>query len=204
VFGQSPTLRERVSEAVRRVPREEFVLPENRNEAWADHALAIGFGQTISQPSLVAYMTEALALQPGDRVLEIGTGSGYQAAILAELGVEVYSIEILEPLARRAAATLDRLGYRGIHLRVGDGYQGWPEAAPFDGIIVACAPDHIPPTLVEQLREGGRLVIPVGPDGDQDLHVMQRRLGQIEPHAVMAVRFVPMTGVAERTPGAPT
>ncbi|MFN3408329.1 MAG: protein-L-isoaspartate O-methyltransferase family protein, partial [Limisphaerales bacterium] len=142
--------------------------------------------------------TERLEPQPGDRVLEIGTGSGYQAAVLAELVAEVFTIEIVEPLGRAAAATLDRLGYTNVQVRVGDGYRGWPEAAPFDAIIVTCAPDDVPAPLVEQLKEGGRLVIPVNAGPYQELILCRKRGGQLERERVFPVRFVPMTGEAER------
>lgn len=180
--------------AMRSVPRHRFVPEELRERAYENRPLPIGEDQTISQPSVVALMTQLLALERGDRVLEVGTGSGYQAAVLAELGGDVYSIEILEPLARQAAATLAELGYGRVHLRVGDGYRGWPEAAPFRGILVTCAPDHIPPPLQEQLAEGGRLVIPVGPRGDQELVVVVKEGGKLVRRDVVPVRFVPMTG----------
>jgi protein-L-isoaspartate(D-aspartate) O-methyltransferase len=140
-----------------------------------------------------------LAPQPSDRILEIGTGSGYQAAVLAVLAQEVYTIEIVEPLAVRAAADLQRFGYTNVHVRCGDGYLGWPEAAPFDAIIVTCAPERVPQPLVDQLKEGGRLIIPVGPLHDQSLFLLRKKGGQVEQQAVLAVRFVPMT----RKPGAP-
>jgi protein-L-isoaspartate(D-aspartate) O-methyltransferase len=186
-----------VLRAMATVPRHEFVPPEMRPSAYEDHPLPIGHGQTISQPYIVAFMTEQLAPQAGDRVLEIGTGSGYQAAILAGLVREVYSIEIVEPLAKRATADLARLGYHNVRVRHGDGYQGWPEAAPFDSIIVTCAPDHVPQPLVDQLREGGRMVIPVGDFGDQNLFLLRKRGGRLERERILPVRFVPMTGTAE-------
>jgi len=184
----------RVLAAMRKVPRHEFVPEEVRRRAYGDHPLPIGHGQTISQPFIVAFMTERLEPQPTDKVLEIGTGSGYQAAVLAELVAQVYTIEIIEPLARRAAADLKRLGYTNVTVRAGDGYKGWPEAAPFDAIIVTCAPDHVPQPLVDQLKEGGRLVIPVGPSWDQELYLLRKQAGRIEQRAVLPVRFVPMTG----------
>ena len=186
----------RVLAAMRAVPRHEFVPAEMRAHAYADTPLPIGHGQTISQPYIVAFMTEQLALQPTQRVLEIGTGSGYQAAVLAKLAAEVFTIEIVEPLAQRAAADLARLGFKNVQVRAGDGYQGWPEAAPFDAIIVTCAPDHVPEPLVRQLKEGGRMVIPVGEFGAQQLYVLEKRGGKIERRAVLPVRFVPMTGKA--------
>ena len=152
----------RVLEAMRQVPRHLFVPETLRSQAYEDYPLPIGHDQTISQPYIVAYMSETLAVGPGRRVLEIGTGSGYQAAVLAEMGVEVYTVEIVEPLARTAARTLASLGYSTVHTRVGDGYGGWPEHAPFDAVIVTAAPDHVPKPLIEQLAVGGRLVIPVG------------------------------------------
>lgn len=185
---------QRVLEAMRTVPRHEFVPTALRNEAYGDHPLPIGHEQTISQPYIVAFMTERLNPLPTDRILEIGTGSGYQAAVLAELAGEVYSIEIVEPLGRAARETLSRLGYKNVHVRVGDGYKGWAEAAPFDAIIVTCAPDHIPQPLVDQLREGGRMIIPVGRRFQQDLHLLIKENGKVRETSVLPVRFVPMTG----------
>lgn len=186
---------ERVLEAMRKVPRHEFVPEEYRSSAYADRPLPIGYEQTISQPFIVAYMTEQLQPKSDEKVLEVGTGSGYQAAVLAELVDEVYSIEIVEPLAKSAKKTLERLGYGNVHTRAGDGYQGWPEKAPFDAIIVTCAPEDIPSALVEQLKEGGRMMIPVGPvSAVQKLYLLEKRDGKIEKKAVMSVRFVPMTG----------
>jgi protein-L-isoaspartate(D-aspartate) O-methyltransferase len=186
----------RVLTAMGAVPRHEFVPPRLRGEAYDDHPLPIGFEQTISQPYIVAFMTETLDPRPTDKVLEIGTGSGYQAAVLAGLVAEVYSIEIVEPLLVRARADLERLGFRNVQVRAGDGYAGWPEAAPFDAIIVTCAPDHVPEPLVAQLREGGRMVIPVGPSGAQQLHLLEKRSGAMVRRALLGVRFVPMTGRA--------
>jgi protein-L-isoaspartate(D-aspartate) O-methyltransferase len=189
---------QQVLAAMGRVPRHEFV-PENvRHSAYADHPLPIGHGQTISQPYIVAFMTEKLEPKLTDRVLEIGTGSGYQAAVLSVLVKEVYTIEIVEPLARRAAADLKRLGYTNVTVRAGDGYQGWPAAAPFDAIIVTCAPDHVPQPLVDQLRDGGRMIIPVGPLYDQSLYLLEKKGKKVERRAVLPVRFVPMTGKAEK------
>lgn len=184
----------RVLAAMRAVPRHEFVPAELRPNAYEDRPLPIGHGQTISQPFIVAFMTEQLRPQATDRVLEIGTGSGYQAAVLAGLVKEIYTIEIVEPLAQRAAADLARLGYTNVFVRAGDGHQGWPEHAPFDAIIVTCAPDRVPGPLVEQLRDGGRMVIPVGPEGGvQELYVLEKRAGAVRQTAVLPVRFVPMT-----------
>ncbi len=187
---------ERVLGAMRKVPPEEFVPTEVRSESYNDGPLPIGRDQTISQPYIVALMTEKLRLQPKNRVLEMGTGSGYQAAILAELGAEVYSIEIIEPLARTAAATLRRLGYKNVHVKTGDGYQGWPEQGPFDACIVTCAPNHIPQPLTDQLKEGGRMMIPVGEKFAQQLYLLEKKNGRIEQSAVLPVRFVPMAGKA--------
>ncbi len=187
-----------VLQAMRRVPRHRFVPPEVLPAAYADCPLPIGYGQTISQPYVVAFMTEHLELRPGQRVLEVGTGSGYQAAVLAELGTEVFSIEIVPPLADRARETLAGLGYDKVRVRTGDGYVGWPEAAPFDAIIVTCAPERIPPPLVAQLREGGRMIIPVGSPGDQSLVLLRKRGGRVSEQAVLPVRFVPMLGEAAK------
>lgn len=188
----------RVVRALGSVPRHEFTPLESRDLAYTDRPLPIGFGQTISQPFIVGYMTEQLDPQPWHRVLEIGTGSGYQAAVLSTLVADVYTIEIVEPLARNTATDLDRLGYRNVHVRAGDGYRGWPDAAPFDSIIVTCAPDHVPAPLRAQLKEGGRMVIPVGDYGSQRLHVLEKVMGRLEERAVLPVSFVPMTGEAER------
>jgi len=186
----------RVLEAMAAVPRHEFVPEPWRKSAYEDRPLPIGHGQTISQPYVVAFMTEKLAPKSTDRVLEIGTGSGYQAAVLAKLVAEVDTIEIVEPLARQAEADLQRLGFKNVRVRAGDGYKGWPERAPFDAIIVTCAPDHIPEPLVAQLKEGGRMIIPVGPNGDQQLYLLKKRDGKVERDSVLPVRFVPMTGTA--------
>jgi len=189
----------RLLAALRRVPRHAFVPAAERAHAYEDRALAIGHGQTISQPYVVALMTELAALRPDARVLEIGTGSGYQAAVLAELAGAVYSIEIVAPLARRAAATLAELGYRAVHVRAGDGYRGWPEAAPFDAILVTAAAPRVPPALLEQLAPGGRLVIPLG-GAEQQLEVHRRTERGFEVERVLAVRFVPMTGEVRAPP----
>ncbi|MCX7869255.1 MAG: protein-L-isoaspartate(D-aspartate) O-methyltransferase [Terrimicrobiaceae bacterium] len=183
--------------AMRKIPRHEFVPESVRREAYEDTPLPIGHGQTISQPYIVALMTELLDPKPGDKVLEVGTGSGYQAAVLSPLAGKVFTIEIVEPLARRARETLERLGFRNVEVRAGDGYAGWPEAAPFDSIIVTCAPEAIPQPLIDQLREGGRMVIPVGPEGGvQELVLAIKQDGQIRKERVLPVRFVPMTGAA--------
>lgn len=187
----------RVLAALRAVERHRFVPPALQDQAYADTPLPIGSGQTISQPYIVAYMTEALRLPPAAAVLEIGTGSGYQAAVLAEIAGEVRSIEIVPELAERSARLLAELGYDNVRLRVGDGYRGWPEAAPFDGIIVTAAPDHVPPALVEQLAVGARLVIPVGQFAQQMRVVTMTDDGPVE-ETTLPVRFVPMTGEAER------
>lgn len=187
----------RVLEAMRKVPRHEFVLPEHREHAYRDSPLPIGHRQTISQPYIVALMTELIEPRSGMKVLEVGTGSGYQAAVLAECIDDVWTIEILPELGRDAAETLERLGYRNVHTRIGDGYDGWPEESPFDAILVTAAPPSIPEPLLEQLAVGGRLVIPVG-DYSQDLIVVTRTPeGGYERREVSAVRFVPMTGKAQ-------
>jgi protein-L-isoaspartate(D-aspartate) O-methyltransferase len=186
---------EAVVAAIAKVPRHLFVPAEVRAAAYDNRPLPIGDDQTISQPVVVAIMTYLLHLDPGDRILEVGTGSGYQAAVLAELGAEVYSIEILPGVAKQGAANLEVAGYDAVHLRVGDGYLGWPEAAPFDGILVTCAPDHVPRPLQDQLAEGGRMVIPVGGAGTvQELVLVEKRDGQLSRQDVIPVRFVPMTG----------
>jgi len=182
-----------VLRAMAKVPRHEFVPEQFRTQAYQDSPLPIGFGQTISQPYIVAFMPEQLQPKPSDRVLEIGTGSGYQAAVLSELVAQVYTIEIVQELGKRAAADLSRLGYTNVNVRVGDGYSGWPEAAPFDAIIVTCAPEQVPQPLVEQLKEGGRLIIPVGGGYDQQLVLLTKKAGKLEHRALLPVRFVPMT-----------
>jgi protein-L-isoaspartate(D-aspartate) O-methyltransferase len=182
----------RVLDAMATVPRHEFVPKAEWKFAYWDEPLPIGYGQTISQPFIVAFMTEQLDPKPTDRVLEIGTGSGYQAAVLSRLVAKVYTIEIIEPLAKRAEADLKRLGYDNVKVLAGDGYQGWPAHAPFDAVIVTCAPDHIPQPLIEQLRDGGRMIIPVGALENQQLYLLQKHGTKIEQQAVLPVRFVPM------------
>ncbi len=189
----------RVLEAMRAVPRHRFVPEGAQREAYRDSPLPIGDGQTISQPYIVALMTELLDVGPGDRVLEIGTGSGYQAAVLAAMGVEVFSIEIRRGLCERAQELLGELGYAGVMVRCGDGYGGWPDEAPFDGIVVTAAPEHVPDPLLDQLGEGARMVIPVGAFY-QELRVITRAGGVYQERSVIPVRFVPMTGEVERRP----
>jgi len=189
---------ERVIAAMAKVPREEFVPADARPSAYEDGPLPIGYDQTISQPYVVAFMTEQLRPKQGDRVLEIGSGSGYQAAILAELMAEVYTMEIVGPLAKTAEATLQRLGYQNVHIKVGDGYKGWPEEAPFDAIIVTCAPENVPQQLVDQLKDGGRMVIPVGERFAQQLYLLEKKNGQLKESATLPVRFVPMLREAQK------
>ena len=184
---------EAVLAAMRTVPRHEFVPEDLVNRAYQDRALPIGFNQTISQPYIVAVMTELLQLRAESRVLEVGTGSGYQAAVLAEIVARVHTVEIVEPLVRRAALTFHRLAYRNIHVRYGDGGEGWPDAGPFDAILVAAAPRRVPSELLDQLAPGGRLIAPVG-EGDQQLNVYTRLGDRFERRTVMAVRFVPLIG----------
>lgn len=183
--------------AMRKVPRWEFVPGDVKSRAFEDNPLAIGEGQTISQPYIVAHMTEALKLEPGDKVLEVGTGSGYQAAILAVIAADVYTVEIIPSLAEGARATLARLGYDNVHVRVGDGYRGWPEEAPFDAIIVTCAPDHVPQPLRDQLADGGRLVLPLGGRYPQMLKRITKRGESFQEEDLEPVLFVPMTGEAQ-------
>ncbi len=190
----------RTLKAMGEVPRHEFVPANMRRYAYTDRPLRIGHGQTISQPYIVAFMTEQLDPQPTDKILEIGTGSGYQAAVLSALVKEVYTIEIVEPLAKRSKDTLARLGYTNVKTKLGDGYQGWPEKAPFDAVIVTCSPTHVPQPLVDQLKEGGKMIIPVGKFGSQKLYLLKKQGGRVQQTAVLAVRFVPMTGTAQKKP----
>jgi protein-L-isoaspartate(D-aspartate) O-methyltransferase len=186
-----------VLDAMRKVPRHQFVPANLRDSAYEDGPLPIGQGQTISQPYIVAYMTEALDVRPGDRVLEIGTGSGYQAAVLAEIAAEVYTIEIVPELAERAKKALADLGYKNVFVRTGNGYAGWPEKAPFPRIIVTAAPDDIPPALVEQLAPGGTMVLPVG-TSFQEMTIVTKTAQGIARKSTIAVRFVPMVGKPKR------
>lgn len=187
-----------VLKAMAEVPRHEFVPQPLREYAYSDSPLPIGFGQTISQPYIVAFMTERLEPKPSDKVLEIGTGSGYQAAVLSKLVAEVYTIEIVEPLGQRAKADLQRLGFGNVRVRIGDGYRGWPEAAPFDAIILTSAVSDVPQPLIGQLKEGGRMIAPLGPSYYQDLYLLKKQGGKLERKAVLPVRFVPMTGEVSR------
>jgi protein-L-isoaspartate(D-aspartate) O-methyltransferase len=186
-----------VLDAMRKVPRHLFVPPNLRDAAYDDGPLPIGQGQTISQPYIVAYMTEALGIRPGEHVLEIGTGSGYQAAVLAEIAREVYTIEIVPELADRAKETLAGLGYKNVYVRTGNGYAGWPEKAPFPRIIVTAAPDEVPPALVEQLAAGGVMVLPVG-TSFQEMTIVTKTTQGIARKATIPVRFVPMVGKPKR------
>ena len=187
----------RVINSIRTTPRHEFVPRKQRDKAYFDMALPIGGRQTISPPYVVAFMTEKLQTQPTDRVLEIGTGSGYQAAVLSPLVAKVYSIEIVESLGTKARATLQRLQYKNVHTKIGDGYAGWPEHAPFDKIIVTCSPEAVPQALVDQLADGGRIVIPLGERFQQTLYLLRKENGQLRREALEGTFFVPMTGSAE-------
>lgn len=184
-----------ILKVMKKIPRHLFVPTKYQKQAYGDHPLPIGKGQTISQPYIVAFMTAALNVKPEDRILEIGTGSGYQAAVLAELGCEVYSIEIIGSLGERAKKILSRLGYGKVHLKIGDGHKGWAEKAPFDAIIVTCAPEEIPQPLVQQLKEGGKMIIPVGESGGiQHLILGVKKGDGLVSRSVLPVRFVPMVG----------
>jgi protein-L-isoaspartate(D-aspartate) O-methyltransferase len=188
---------ERVLAAMRKVPRHLFCIPVERSKAYLDQALALGFQQTISPPFIVAYMTECIDPQPDDKVLEIGTGSGYQAAVLGEIVKEVYSIEIVEPLGKRAAQTLKSLKYDNVHTLIGDGYKGWPEHAPYDKIIVTCSPESIPQPLVEQLKEGGKIIVPMGERYSQAFYLLEKKDGKMVESKLIPTLFVPMTGTSE-------
>lgn len=187
----------KVLEAMAKVPRHEFVPPQFRGESYIDSPLSIGHSQTISQPYIVALMTQLARVDSTSNVLEIGTGSGYQAAVLAEIVKQVYTIEILEPLCHRAESTLTRLGYTNVMVKCGDGYRGWPEYAPFDAILVTAAPGHLPQPLIDQLKPNGRLIIPVG-DKSQDLLEIVKSDSGVVTKSSVPVRFVPMTGEAEK------
>lgn len=189
---------QRVIEAMRSTPRHEFVPPKQRRLAYEDMSLPISERQTITSPFIVAFMTESLDPQPTDRVLEVGTGSGYQAAVLSPLVEDVYTIEIVESLARQAEKRLARLQYENVHTLVGDGFKGWPEHAPFDKIIVTCSPEDVPRPLIDQLKEGGRMVIPVGRRYQQTLYLMEKRDGKLQRKSLRPTLFVPMTGTAQR------
>jgi protein-L-isoaspartate(D-aspartate) O-methyltransferase len=187
-------------EAMLTVPRHAFVPEYDSKRAYADHPLPIGYNQTISQPYIVAYMTQALCLDPNDKVLEIGTGSGYQAAVCAEIAAEVYTIEIVKPLAKSAKERLKNLGYHNVAVKAGDGYFGWAEHAPYDAIIVTCAAGFVPPPLIKQLKPGGRMILPVGsPYFGQNLKLIEKdEKGDIKSKRLLPVRFVPMTGRIEK------
>jgi protein-L-isoaspartate(D-aspartate) O-methyltransferase len=184
---------QRVLDAMLRVRRHEYVPREYFNQAYEDYPLPIGYSQTISQPYIVAYMTEALDLQGDEKVLEIGTGSGYQAAVLGELARSVFTIEIIEPLCSHAAHLLQQQGYKNIQVRCGDGYLGWPEEAPFDAVMVTAAPTTVPQSLIDQLAEGGRMIIPIG-KYSQSLLLLTKTNGRVTEKKLLPVRFVPMTG----------
>jgi protein-L-isoaspartate(D-aspartate) O-methyltransferase len=194
-----PVTDKKVLDAMKEVPRHKFVPGYQQANAYRNHPLSIGSGQTISQPLIVAHMTELLEIEPGDIILEIGTGSGYQAAVLSELTPHIYTIEIIEKLGLRAKKDLNNLGYKTIKVKIGDGYFGWKEHAPYDGIIVTCAPEKIPAPLIDQLKPGGRIVIPVGKEGwIQNLVVVKKsKNGKISEKKLYGVRFVPMTGKAD-------
>ncbi|MFN9824561.1 MAG: protein-L-isoaspartate(D-aspartate) O-methyltransferase, partial [Planctomyces sp.] len=187
----------RVLEAMRKVPRHEFVRTADRSRAYEDTALPIGNQQTISPPYVVAYMTEVLDPGPEDRVLEIGTGSGYQAAVLGAICRDVYTIEIVPQLAKQATRRLQDLGYENVHVREGDGYKGWEEHAPFDRIIVTCSPESVPQPLIDQLKEGGRMIIPMGERYQQSFHLLKKENGSLQDERLISTLFVPMTGESE-------
>ncbi|HUP44237.1 MAG TPA: protein-L-isoaspartate(D-aspartate) O-methyltransferase, partial [Thermoanaerobaculia bacterium] len=187
----------RVLQVMKEVPRHEFVPDAQVGNAYQDSPLPIGYGQTISQPFIVAYMSEQLQVTPESKVLEIGTGSGYQAAVLGKLAKEVYTIEIVPELARSAAETLERLGFENVHVRAGDGYRGWPEEAPFDRIMVTAAPDHVPRPLIDQLAVGGRMIIPVG-NYYQQIRILTKTPKGVVEQRTIDVIFVPMTGEAQK------
>lgn len=189
----------KVLAALRKVERHRFVPQAYRAQSYDDHPLPIGHAQTISQPYIVGLMTQLADLEPTDRVLEVGTGSGYQAAVLAELVEKVFTIEIVRPLGEEARNRLGELGYDNVEVRIGDGYGGWPEQAPFDAILVTAAPERVPQPLVDQLREGGRLVLPVGPAGNQELQVLEQTASGLKTRRSIPVRFVPMTGEAQES-----
>jgi protein-L-isoaspartate(D-aspartate) O-methyltransferase len=201
MIRRTPPIRDiGVLEAMRQVPRHLFVPWSLKRLAHEDHPLPIGHGQTISQPYIVALMTEALHVKPNEKVLEIGTGSGYQAAVLSELTPQVFTMEIIAPLGNEARKRLKKLGYHTVKVKIGDGYFGWPEEAPFDGIIVTCAAGHIPPPLIAQLRQGGRMVIPVGGvyQVQRLMVVTKDRSGRVRTNELLPVRFVPMTGAIQQ------
>ena len=195
-----PVTDKKVLDAMKDVPRHKFIPVHQQAYAYENHPLSIGSGQTISQPLIVAHMTELLEIEPGDKILEIGTGSGYQAAVLSELTPHIFTIEIIKKLGLRAKEVLNNLGYKTIKVKIGDGYFGWEEFAPYDGIIVTCAPEQIPAPLIDQLKPGGRIVIPVGKEGwIQNLVVVEKnKNGKISKKKLYGVRFVPMTGKADK------
>lgn len=201
VREQMPDIPPHVLKVMANVPRHLFIPESKQSLAYEDMPLPIGHGQTISQPYIVALMTAQLDPQPTDRVLEIGTGSGYQAAVLAQLVAEVYTVEIIEPLARRAETILRQLNTNNVHVRISDGSVGWPEETPFDSVIVTCAPEAVPTALIQQLKEDGRLIIPVGPPGAQELRIYQKHKDHLAELQVFPVRFVPMTGAVEHQDG---
>ena len=190
---------EKVLDAMQKVERHLFVPPDVVSQAYRDGPLPIGYGQTISQPYIVAYMTQILDLEKSDKVLEVGTGSGYQAAVLGEICDSVYTIEIVPQLGQRSKLLLAELGYEGVKVKVGDGYQGWKEYAPYDAIIVTCAPTHVPEPLQEQLNEGGRMIIPVGEKYVQELVIMKKKNGKLRKNSVLPVLFVPMVDDGGKT-----